>query len=152
MIPPFSSHGELPPGVHQATFAELEQRLGHNQHRRRLLTRLQQVLRLLADAGIAQVYVGGSFVTAKDRPGDLDACWVAERGYDRCRLTPEFFEEDGSLAGAAEIPGLDLFPDDVDEALARGWLARGEGRREKGVVLLRLGGNDETAQTHGRSG
>lgn len=35
-------------------------------------------LRLLKAAGCLRVYVDGSFVTAKDEPGDFDACWDTE--------------------------------------------------------------------------
>ena len=141
MIPPFNEHGELPVGIYEATPTELRERFGWNQHRRRLLTQLGRALRCLKDAGVDRVYVGGSAVTAKGHPNDIDAYWVPEPGYDKSRLSPEFFEEDGTLAGRAEIPGLDLCPDYVGGILGTEWLGqvKGHPERRKGVVLVRLG-------------
>lgn len=49
--------------------------LGWGQRRRRLLDGLAEVIALLGAAGCRRIWVNGSFVTAKDEPGDFDACW-----------------------------------------------------------------------------
>ena len=53
-------------------------RFGHTPWRRQLLTGMLDAFRLLKIAGCARAYVDGSFVTAKQEPGDFDACWDAE--------------------------------------------------------------------------
>ena len=75
MIPPFGDDGLLPPGVHWATWEELRARFGTTPHRRRLLAGLRAALESLASVGCKSAYIDGSFVTAKNIPGDFDACW-----------------------------------------------------------------------------
>lgn len=76
MIPDFdSSTGYLPPGVHEARWAEVVRRLGQNQHRSRLMSGLYAALRSLADAGCRSVLLDGSFVSTKELPEDYDGAW-----------------------------------------------------------------------------
>lgn len=70
--------GNLPPGIHSATWSEIANRFGGTPHRRNLLEGLRAVLLALKTAGCARVYVDGSFVTAKGQPGDFDGCWEVE--------------------------------------------------------------------------
>ncbi|HMN43766.1 MAG TPA: hypothetical protein PKE27_04305 [Povalibacter sp.] len=53
-------------------------RYGYTPWRRRLLDGLLDALRRLRTAGCARAYIDGSFITAKEQPGDFDACWDAE--------------------------------------------------------------------------
>jgi hypothetical protein len=78
MIPAFDAvSGNLPPGIHEATWGELVARYGVTPHRVRLLTGLKEALDALKTSGCRRVYVDGSFVTAKDDPADFDGCWEA---------------------------------------------------------------------------
>ena len=67
--------GRLPPGEHVASWDEVVERFGWTERRRRLLDGLAEAIELLAEAGCRKVWLNGSFVTAKDEPGDFDACW-----------------------------------------------------------------------------
>lgn len=78
MIPEFDIFGNLPAGEHQVTWQELLDRYSYTPWRRHLLDGLLNALQLLRAAGCRRAYVDGSFVTAKDEPGDFDACWDAE--------------------------------------------------------------------------
>ena len=60
--------GRLPPGVHVASWDEVVERLD----------RTPSAIELLAAAGCRQIWLNGSFVTAKDEPGDFDARWDTE--------------------------------------------------------------------------
>ena len=51
----------------------------------------------LKDAGCKTVYVDGSFVTGKERPGDFDACWE-EEGVDPTILDPVLLTFDAGRA------------------------------------------------------
>lgn len=75
MIPPFNSDGELPPGIHSATWQEFAQRFGTTPYRCELLAGLLAGLYELRRAGCQIVFIDGSFVTAKAVPGDFDVCW-----------------------------------------------------------------------------
>ena len=75
MIPDFESDGLLPPGIHWATWKEISDRFGTNEHRRSLMAGLKAALTSLRKAGCLTVYIDGSFVTSRETPVDFDACW-----------------------------------------------------------------------------
>jgi len=75
MIPEFDPGGNLPPGVHLTTWPLFVARFGITEHRLRLASGLKRALDSLKRAGCASAYIDGSFVTAKERPEDFDACW-----------------------------------------------------------------------------
>lgn len=76
MIPPFDpTRGNLPPGIHSASWDEVVARYGYTLHRLGLLAGLQAALKTLRLAGCRRLYLNGSFVTGKEVPNDFDACW-----------------------------------------------------------------------------
>jgi len=87
MIAPFKDDGNLPLGIHPATWSEILARFGTNDRRRELLRGLIAGLYALKSAGCRIVYIDGSFVTAKQHPGDFDACWETG-GVDLQELDP----------------------------------------------------------------
>lgn len=75
MIPNFDDRGLLPAGVHDAGgFAEVAAVFAFNQHRTQLLGELQRfiALELQHVATGLELIVGGSFLTTKAIPGDID--------------------------------------------------------------------------------
>ena len=115
MIPPLQPTGLLPPGVHPATWAELDARFGADMHRQWLLGGMKRALRALRAAGCTLVYVDGSFVSAKAIPGDYDLCWSTV-GVDPGLLDPVLLKfDDGRRAMKAKYLG-DLFPAEFPEA------------------------------------
>ena len=87
MIPSFDEHGDLPPGVHRATWDEIVERYATNERREQLVNGLRAAIESLRTAGCSRVYLDGSFVTDKELPGDFDACWEAD-GVDADLLDP----------------------------------------------------------------
>src|SRR5580693_9459980 len=87
MIPDFDQSGLLPPGIHPATWKEVVERFGRTTHRARLLKGLRAALESLRSAGCEGVYLNGSFVTAKEVPGDFDGCWEVT-SVDPTKLDP----------------------------------------------------------------
>ena len=87
MIPEFQADGNLPKGVHCATWEELVTRFGTTAWRKELLGGLRRVLESLRDAGCRTVYVDGSLVTERETPGDFDVCWDPT-GVDPTLLDP----------------------------------------------------------------
>ena len=145
MIPDFDASGNLPPGIHQATWKEFYKRFGSSGHRKRLLKGLATALNSLAAAGCRSVYVDGSFVTKKLEPGDYDLCWsiegVAPEPLDSVLLD---FSPAGRLAMKAKYLG-DLFPAEVPEgASGKAFLDFFQTDKRtgepKGIVLMDLGG------------
>src|SRR5689334_2081090 len=117
MIPDFQPDGALPAGVHWANWSEIQTRFGTNPHRRQLLVGLRAALTLLVAAGCSAVYVNGSFVTAKEFPGDFDACWDVT-GVDPTRLDPVFLDFTNSRAAQKQRFLGEFFPAQLPEGLS----------------------------------
>lgn len=109
MLPPFDATGNLPPGIYEAAWHEVEERFGQTPQRRTLLTGLKAALDALRAAGCRTVYINGSFVTAKQVPNDFDACWDID-GVDPALLDPILLTFDhGRAAQKVKYLG-ELFP------------------------------------------
>lgn len=73
-IPQFRADGYLPEGLHLASEAEVLFRFGSpTRRRRRLALRLRRWVELTRQVGGRRLLIDGSFVTAKDKPNDIDA-------------------------------------------------------------------------------
>jgi hypothetical protein len=144
MIPAFNSDGNLPPGVHWATWQEFAARFGTTPHRQQLLKGLKSALDSLSKAGCQTVYIDGSFVTKKGNPNDFDGCWDLT-GVDPSLLDPILLLlDDKRVAQKAKYKG-ELFP--------ASWAADGVGNtyldffqidrdgNPKGIVAIDLGGS-----------
>lgn len=83
----------LPPGIHDATLQEVEQRFATNKTRRALFEGFKRGVQSLKRAGCKTVFLDGSFVSDKPFPGDFDACWVPE-GMDDKELDPVLLDFD----------------------------------------------------------
>lgn len=83
----FDSDGNLPAGVHELAWEEVLVRFGWNERRKHLLGGLKRALDALKAAGCERAYIDGSFVTAKEEPGDFDGCWEANN-VDPAKLDP----------------------------------------------------------------
>ena len=114
MIPPFQPDGNLPPGIHTATWEEVVHRFGGNPRRQRLLAGLAIAVANLQDAGCRRIYLNGSFVTSKPFPDDFDAVWESE-GVDFTRVAPLLLDRRDLLNHARRqqkrVYGGELIPD-----------------------------------------
>jgi len=73
MIPPFDDAGCLPPGVHPATLAEIEDRFGRASELRRVqMESVRWMVDLAIRAGVQRIVLNGSFVTDIMEPNDVD--------------------------------------------------------------------------------
>ena len=105
MIAPFNDEGNLPQGIHHATWQEICQRFGINIYRKKLLWGLESALTNFKSAGCKKVFLDGSFVTSKYRPNDFDACWDPAK-VNLEKLDPVFLhQEDGRRAQKAKYFG-----------------------------------------------
>ena len=120
MLPNFDADGNLPPGIHPATWAEIEDRFGTTEHRRRLLSGLRQAALALKAAGCSMLYLDGSFVTSKDTPNDFDGCWEVS-GVKGTLLDPVLLNFDaGRLAQKLKYRG-ELFPASAQAEVDAPW-------------------------------
>jgi hypothetical protein len=88
VLPDLTSDGELPPGVHVATWHEFESRFAGPSPRRQWLARRLRALVDLAvtTAKLRRVFVWGSFVTAKPAPRDLDILLIMGENFEVDRI------------------------------------------------------------------
>jgi hypothetical protein len=103
MIPPFDEAGDLPPGLHAATWEEFRDRFCRFLRSDRRPRLCQQLERLVEDARasgiVTKVFVGGSMVRATVEPNDFDCIVVlrSETQYDFLR-PDQLIVADASLA------------------------------------------------------
>ena len=145
MIPEWLSNGDLPPGVHFATWMEIEDRLAFNQWRGQLLAGFRVACEELRKAGCRLVYLDGSFVTTKDHPGDFDACWDIQNVDDE-KLDPVFWDfSQGRVAQKRRFLG-EFFPAQLPEgatgkAFVEFFQVNKLTGERKGIVAMRLRGS-----------
>ncbi|MHC2663259.1 DUF6932 family protein [Bradyrhizobium diazoefficiens] len=138
MLPAFDeSTGYLPPGEHSASWAELCERFGWNEHRQWLLSGLFRMATNLRDAKCRFFLLDGSFVSMTEFPEDYDAC-CDYTGMDPLKIDPHLLM--GKKAMKAEFRG-EVHP---EKYLADGMITFREffqtdrDDQPKGVVILDL--------------
>jgi hypothetical protein len=139
VLPQILPSGFLPDGVHPATWVEIVTTFGQTGHRVALLAGLSEACALLAAAGCTQLWLDGSFVTAKPFPNDYDACWDPQ-GVDPSRLDPVLidYSRRGRLTMKARFLG-DLFIAGVESESGKPFVNFFRQTRDgaaKGIVLL----------------
>ncbi len=139
MLPDFDENGNLPRGIHEASWREFVERFGNTEHRHRLLQGLKEALQALRVAGCKRVYIDGSFVTAKEVPNDWDGCWDTDgvdvgaldpilrqfankRAAQKAKYLGEFFPAQMSNGGAGKVI-LEFFQTDKETGGAKGIVA-----------------------------
>lgn len=145
MLPDFDDCGNLPRGVHDATWDEIVQRFGWTSGRCELLDGLKAALEPLRQAGCRRVFINGSFVTDKDEPGDIDVAWEPD-GVDVDRLLelePVFGDFASRRAAQKAKFGCEFFPssftaDLVGNTFLEFFQLNKETEAPKGIVTLNL--------------
>lgn len=140
MIPPFDpDSGNLPSGVHEATWHEFVARYGYTAHRLALLAGLKAALDALRAAGCRRAYIDGSLVSAKEAPADFDGCWEADgtnpdlldpvlldfsylRAAQKAKYRGEFFVAD-AVADQVGTRYLEFFQRNRDTGTLKGIIA-----------------------------
>lgn len=120
------------------------ERFGWTERRRRLLDGLAEALELLAEAGCSRVWLNGSFVTAKDEPGDFDACWDTDH-VDLDALDPVLLDLSNHRAAQRERFGGELFPNVIETLSGLSFSEFFQNERDttrKGIVVIHLSNGD----------
>jgi hypothetical protein len=121
MIPDFVDIGGpwkvLPPGVHDATLEEIEDRFAISDHRKHLFEGFKRAVLALRKAGCRKIFLDGSFITEKSIPGDFDVCWDTT-GVDTIKLDPIFLDFSARRKKQKEFFYGEFFP--------ANWLADGQ--------------------------
>jgi len=144
MIPPFTSDGNLPPGIHQATLFELSNRLcvfASSDRRLRICKHIESLVQDARESHIVErIIFGGSFVTDKAEPNDFDCIVV---------LKPEVQYEDllpaqlwvADTRQASRRYGGDIFVAKADQTTLRiyvTFLATNRLGKDVGLIEVKL--------------
>lgn len=133
-VAPFDDVGNLPPGIHSCSVAELVARFGGGSEERETeIHELVQFIEAARRTGVRRLLVNGSFVTGKLAPNDVDVVFLP--GPDYPREGPKLDDE------KLVWPFLQIIvaADDEDfEAWATRQFATDRKKRVKGVVEVQL--------------
>jgi hypothetical protein len=90
-LPDFNDDGDLPPGVHSATLAEVLYRFGYGTSQRVAVgDRLRRIYELVIATGhLRRFVIFGSFITAQSDPNDIDVVLIMEDSFDLASVDGE---------------------------------------------------------------
>ena len=132
----------LPAGIHSASLQEVAHIFARNAWRRELCDGLIFASGKLRAAGCPTIYLDGSFVTSKPRPGDFDACWDPQ-GVDPAKLDLLFLDfSNGRAAQKAAFKG-EFFPSsmmcaDVGQTFVDFFQVDRFTGKQKGIIVISL--------------
>jgi len=149
-FPVFDSQGDLPVGIHQATFGEVLARFGHGAQQRELVTaRLQRIYDLVCATGkVLRFVLFGSHVTAKPDPNDVDIILIMRDDFKEEDFTEDVMPVFNHLRTHDEL-GASVFwtrPESVlletvDEFIAHWQITRD--RTQRGIVEIMMEKRDD---------
>ncbi len=124
---------------------EIALRFGWNETRRRLCEGLGRAVANLADAGVKKVWIGGSFVSSKDDPNDVDGCWDYVPAVDASKLDPVFLGTAPPRSAMKRTYGVDflvswrrLVDPEAEGATVLEFFQKDQDGNPKGILLLEL--------------
>lgn len=71
----FTQDGHLSPGIYRMNVEEFKAQFANGRQRKWLMDNFEQALQGLSSGSVKEVHVGGSFVTRKAHPNDIDFIW-----------------------------------------------------------------------------
>lgn len=128
------------PGIYEFTIEKAEAQFASTPHRRRLFESFKELAKDLKEAGCKRIFLDGSFITRKDKPGDFDACWEP---FELVNRPKDAFLIDESVEGwkarKAKYLG-DIFPRHADKYGDRveKWQFDERTERQKGIIFIDL--------------
>lgn len=146
-IPALNADGHLPPGIFACTLAEVRERFAsflHNDQRRRLFARLEELCGAMQRSGLFKaILVDGSFVTGKATPNDIDLVAVLLPGHDFERDMPMSEYALVSRAMLRRRFGFDVMVAEEDSQHCKTYVdffsrVRDNPETRKGILLVNL--------------
>lgn len=134
MIPPFDPSGWLPPGIHPATLAEIDERFGRSSEiRRAQMESVRWMIDLAVRAGAKRIILNGSFVTARIEPNDVDCALLFPGGK---AADQEVLDQ--IVVGGLPYLQMEVAAEVEFDKLVYGWFASDRLHRPKGMVEVIL--------------
>ena len=139
-LPEFNARGVLPPGLHRTRLDEFRTKLGFNPERLDMIEcGLELVLAELKAHKVRQVFVGGSFVTERSLPGDIDMYVVVpDRESSLFWFVGHRSHIWQTIYRVQCFPALKRITGPGSEAYWRRWFGHEADGSPKGIVLLNL--------------
>ena len=145
MLPALNPAGELPPGVHRATWSEVLEQFGRGTAARvRAATALARVVDVARSTGkLRRLYIFGSFVSASRNPRDVDVGLIMEDDFQEESCPPEcrllFAHSDADAVYGASVFWVreGLLPEGLYDVLVSGWQTKRD-ESKRGIVELVL--------------
>jgi hypothetical protein len=140
----FNADGNLPQGIHILTLTETKSLLVFNKRREDLFNGFTRAWSSLQQAGCPKIYVGGSFATNKEFPGDFDACWDTTNVDFRILkdIEPVLLDLSNNCAAQKAKFGGELFPADLPTVLTGvthlDFFQKDRDGNPKGIVSIHL--------------
>ncbi|MGW2333976.1 DUF6932 family protein [Streptomyces sp. NPDC001685] len=142
-LPPLNDLGYLPPGEHLAVWKEVEESFGGNFKRKNLLVGLHYTVKSLLEFGVVEIYIDGSFVTDKVRPGDIEVIYMPPKV---SAVTDWGLFDFSQRKALKRQHGIDLWPYPSPQRTANGvitikdFFSSDRDGQSKGIVRLDLEG------------
>lgn len=113
-VPGFTKTGTLPTGEHRTDWLNFCRRFGFNSHRRRYLRCFELFAEDFKSRGGNEIIIGGSFVTCKTLPSDIDFT-IDRRELENCEIKglkiPTLDVRRKKIAPLHFIPDISITPD-----------------------------------------
>jgi len=133
MIPQLDDNGNLPPGVHRASLAEIEERFGRGSEVRHVeLQSLRWLVEVAAKAGVRRLVVNGSFTTEDLEPNDVDCVLLVAPDF------PQDQEAERELLAGFPFLHIQLVRQSEFDLLVRDFFATDKRGRDKGMIEVIL--------------
>jgi len=101
--------GRLRPGIHEVALKEIEEHFCFNEYRGKLFKQAVPAIKNLIAAGVADIYLDGSFAESKPRPNDIDGCWVPHPHMVSSRIDKVLLDFSNQRVAMKKKYGVDFF-------------------------------------------
>lgn len=145
--------GLLVPGEHRMTLEKFKEIFVHNERRRYIFERFEQLFEVFRQIACSHLYIDGSFVTKKPHPNDIDVCWHMDDDREKrttqlealLRICPQLIllNDNGNRKFIEERFCADVFPANTTEG-ASGLMFKDFFQRDKhtnqakGIIIIDL--------------
>ncbi|MCH8314322.1 MAG: hypothetical protein IID17_15205 [Nitrospinae bacterium] len=106
---------KLRPGIHEFSLQKIKKDYCFNSQRLALFQGLKDVVKNLKSAGVADIYIDGSFVSDKELPNDIDGCWLPTPSLKTKKIDPVLLDFSNGRKKMKEKYGVDFFLANVIE-------------------------------------
>lgn len=132
--PSFNKYGTLKEDD-KCNWIEFKSKWGFNKKRKALIEKSLPGMKLLKNAGVETIYIGGSFASKKSNPSDIDGIFLRGKNFDEKKLSNDILLE-------LEDYSMDFYADDMPTEFNGkphlDFFRRGRFNEEPGLIKVSL--------------